>query len=85
MGSSLFPKDLHSAHEPETGRTAAFRLLPRTLRSRALKRPKSHGPGSGFRGSLGRCLFIADLLTNQGNLVGTDSTRFHSILTFMSD
>ncbi|MBM3839924.1 MAG: hypothetical protein FJ398_18530 [Verrucomicrobia bacterium] len=31
------------AHEPKTARTAAFRLLQRTLRGRALKRPKGHG------------------------------------------
>ncbi|MBM3840400.1 MAG: hypothetical protein FJ398_21035 [Verrucomicrobia bacterium] len=32
-------------------RTAAFRLLPRTLRSPALKRPKGHGPEERFMGS----------------------------------
>ena len=39
-------------------RTAAFRLLPRTLRSQALKRPKGHGPEERFMGSF---LFLSDL------------------------
>ncbi|MBM3837115.1 MAG: hypothetical protein FJ398_03990 [Verrucomicrobia bacterium] len=52
VGSFLGPRAMPMADEPKTVRTAAFRLLPRTLRSPALKRPKGHGPEERFMGSL---------------------------------
>jgi len=51
MGSFLGLRAMHMALKPKTVRTAAFRLLPRTLRSRALKRPKGHGPKERLTGS----------------------------------
>jgi len=48
MGSFLGLRAMHMAHEPQTARTAACRLLPRTLRSPALKRPKGRGPEERF-------------------------------------
>jgi len=50
MGSFLGLRTMHSSLEPKTVRTAAFRLLPRTLRTPALKRPKGHGPEERFMG-----------------------------------
>jgi len=50
-GSSHGQKAAHTALELKTVRTAAFRLLRRTLRSRAFKRPKGHGPEERFMGS----------------------------------
>jgi len=42
---------VHMVHEPKTGRTAGFMLLPRAPRCRALKRPKGRGPKRRFMGS----------------------------------
>jgi len=50
LGSLRFLTDLLTGLEPKPVRTAAFRLLLRTLRSRALKRPKGHGPKRRFMG-----------------------------------
>jgi len=52
VGSFLGLRAMRMALAPKTVRTAAFRLLLRTLRSRALKRPKGHGPEERFMGSL---------------------------------
>jgi len=51
LGSFLGLSAMHMVLEPKTVRTAAFRLLPRTRRSPALKRPKGHDPEDRFMGS----------------------------------
>ena len=58
MGSFLGLWAMHMGLEPKTLRTAAFRLLPRALRSRALKRPKGHGPEERFMGRDGAVLVL---------------------------
>jgi len=44
LGTLLSLTELRTSLEPKTMRTAAFRLLPRTLRSRALRRSKGRSP-----------------------------------------
>ncbi|MBM3838836.1 MAG: hypothetical protein FJ398_12890 [Verrucomicrobia bacterium] len=48
MESFLGQEAMLTSQEPKTARTAAFRLLQRTLRGRALKRPEGHGPRRRF-------------------------------------